>query len=129
MKIRSYFVSNSSSSSFVIAFKGDKKELKKELDTIFEVPDKFPLKLNMNQISNLFIQNSERRVINELDEWEIEDIEYQLNKKIDNLLNNKYIIYYGSFCNDSGDSMESMLCDSNISYESDNLIIKKNGGY
>jgi hypothetical protein len=39
------------------------------------------------------------------------------------------IIYEGSFSNDSGEPIESLLCDVDINYEDDNIIIYKEGGF
>jgi len=44
MKTRSGFVSNSSSSSFIIAWKGDDKALERKLHKVFQTPKKGPLR-------------------------------------------------------------------------------------
>ena len=132
MKTRFGFVSNSSSSSFIIAFKGDDNEMREKLRNIFGVPpgDKNPIK-SMPPIGDVVADNVDDS-IKTLDEW----MEYY--RTSDNLdknharffkrLNEGWTIYQGGFADHQND-LETFLCVSDIDYEDDEIIIWQEGGY
>jgi len=70
MKTRFGFVSNSSSSSFLIAFKGDNDEMREKLRNIFGIipSDNYPIKA-MPPIGDIVADNVDES-IKTLDEWE-----------------------------------------------------------
>lgn len=133
MKIRSGFVSNSSSSSFLIYFKGTKNSLSDYLKKVFAINfnDTYPLKISGKEIASTLEKN-----INDIIKTD-EDLNYYIaNNSIDentvcnmrNYLNKGYSIFSGQLCSDS-EPLEALLCDKDIAYEDDNLIIDHEGGY
>jgi len=101
MKIRSGFVSNSSSSSFIIAFKGNNDELRIKLREIFgNPPGENPIK-SMPPIGDVVANNIEEDPIKTLEEWD--DFYGDWNNPRENhvkfieRLKNGWNIYYGGF--------------------------------
>ena len=133
MKIRSGFVSNSSSSSFIIAFKGDKKQLKSRLTTIFKLPDDYPLHQLVDGISETIfkcIEEGYRAGITGTKEY-LAYIEDEGNDPDDDqiaLIDKGFTLYPGSFSSEEY-GIEETLCETDIDYVSDDLIIKHEGGY
>jgi hypothetical protein len=122
MKVRQGFVSNSSSSSFVILSKGelDKKALRRAIAG--EVPEDSSLLSKIGQgIVNLFYENAEPA--------EIESVEEKLSflpggTEVDN---GKYDRFYvGALSNESGE-LESAIADEEFFYEDDDILIAKGG--
>ena len=139
MKIRTGFVSNSSSSSFIIAFKGNKKELKVRLDGVFKLPEDYPLKQLVGDISKTIIKGLEEGYQDGI--ATMEDFLYYKNdigndvsdfssveKKMMDVVTKGFTIYPGEFSDDNGD-IEAILCENDINYSSDDLIIIHEGGY
>ena len=131
MKIRNGFVSNSSSSSFVILA----EELTKEsLMDVFDVSESSPLIQVVNEIANSILNNAEEWTVEQFkdnfgyddmtdEEFEDECPEYCRYCKLAEKKNWK--VYYGSV-----DSIEdAILCDMTINFENDKMIISKEGGY
>jgi len=132
MKTRYGFVSNSSSSSFIIAFKGDEKEMRDKLSSIFEIQlgENYPIK-SMLPIGDVIADNVEDS-IKTLNEWKNyygnpnnPDEEYERFIK---RLKEGWTIYTGSIPDDRN-KLSTFLCNSDIEYEDDNLIIWQRGGY
>jgi hypothetical protein len=132
MKIRNGFVSNSSSSSFVIVSK--KGELTKEkLMKAFDISEKSPLYPFAKEVANTMMYSTEMDAKAWKDnwcwheteeEWKEEDPErYEIYEMLKNDSNVK--VYYGSA--DSCD--EPALCEMEIFYEDDEIKIEKEGGY
>ena len=133
MKIRNGFVSNSSSSSFIVVSK--KGELTEEkIIKAFDVKEGTPLYTLSKGISSDMIRNSIRYsrqdFIDEYtwstmtDEEFKEDYpeEYELFEKSKS---DGWNIYFG----DADSYDEPILCELELFYEDDDIIIKKNGGY
>lgn len=129
MKKRNGFVSNSSSSSFIIYYRGGKKDLRNNLEQIFELPTGYPIDLSTRKLVKCFMQDLEEVDLLEKANdygWDKDDPDYL---KLKSKLEKGFQVYEGSFSSDSGDGMESFLCEASIKYESDLLIIEKEGGY
>jgi hypothetical protein len=124
MKIRNGFVSNSSSSSFIIAYKGD---LKEELDKALKlpVPENYPLKDLVIDLAAVFFKNVDE-TFNDVASYEEE--RYKADKEVKELFEKGFTIATGGFPDDMNPTC-SYLCNQNIEYESDTLLIKQDGGY
>jgi hypothetical protein len=139
MKTRRGFVSNSSSSSFIIATKKD--ELSELFDKFsIDVPEGNPLAAMMKPlIADIVstIQQCAKRMTQEkwlnyygydsvedaLEEWgDSEDCPLRFFKE-------GWNVYIGSFANDTGDGMEAMLCDHSLNYKDENFVMIHEGGY
>ena len=131
MKIRNGFVSNSSSSSFLIISKNG--ELTKDmLMTAFAISEKSPLYPMAKQMAD--------EMVNSCEEYTVEDYmdnymgyteeEYKENypeqyETIEQVKEHNWKIYMGSA--DSCD--QPSLCEMELNYEDDNIKIEKDGGY
>ena len=140
MKVRNGFVSNSSSSSFVIHFKGTEKQLKEKLTKIFDnpMPENYPIRFPTKGIGQtVFDYIGEEKyhrltkVKDYLEECGVEDesecSEDQL--KAINCIKNGGKIYYGGFPDDTGDDLPSFLCNADLHYEDEEIYIHQDGGY
>lgn len=136
IKIRTGFVSNSSSSSFVVASKGELELSDKIIEDIFKVEKSSPMFDLSKKIASLLLDKSEE--IEDFNEWleheygtfdDAEDyknevLAYQDVSRMKKLFDDGFIVRKGSFYNDSGDSLEAFLCDGfNFKYESENIVI------
>ena len=132
MKIRKGFVSNSSSSSFIIAFKGNNDELRIKLREIFgNPPGKNPIK-SMLPIGDVFANNIEDDPIKTLEEWD-EFYGDSSNPRGNHerfleRLKEGWTVYNGGFV-DCHTELETFLCDSDIDYEDNEILIWQEGGY
>ena len=136
MKIRMGFVSNSSSSSFVIASKGELNVGEESIKNIFKIDLNSPMFELAKRIINVLIDKSEE--ISDFNEWLEEEygsfngsedykeevMAYSEVSKIKQLIDNGFSVRKGSLYNDSGDTLESFLCDDfKFEYEDETLYI------
>ncbi len=119
MKTRNGFVSNSSSSSFIIMCKGELTE--KRLLDAFRVPKESPVFDLVKGVISCLMEAEE------LSKDEFEKDHYQDDELIQAFKDGKKI-YMGRACDD-GDYLERVLCDMYLNYKSDDLTITKEGGY
>jgi hypothetical protein len=144
MKIRTGFVSNSSSSSFVVIMKNGEKMSKDTLLKILEVNEKSPLYGFSLTLTNWMLNNLEENDIKKLHDnyvggyQKIELTEDEMIRQIiedyggidkddlEKIRTKQYRYYCGEASNDSGDAIESYLYEADINIETD--IIKIKGG-
>jgi hypothetical protein len=139
MKIRLGFVSNSSSSSFIIGCKGN---LKDEINKIFgiKVPAHYPIKNMVMDIPEK-VYSSVDGTYNTWDDY-IKDNLYgdapSTNKDIEKnprlslikkLFDEGYAVSIGGFPDDYGSSILSLLCDSEIDVDTPTFVMQQEGGY
>jgi len=141
MKIRNGFVSNSSSSSFVIAYKGTKAELKKKIDEAFKLvpPKSYPIrssgiknfgdtivgKLREKGWNLKNLKKFEESFGEESDGWMDPKLFAKLRKRIES----GDTVQLGEFCDDCDDMTEWFLCNSEIRFESDDFFLESDEGY
>lgn len=130
MKTRHGFVSNSSSSSFIVATKPGVTE--SQLVELLKVPKDSPLRFVAEEIASLIMrQNSmtPKEAISEYEEDYGEAISESVNYDIiEKAIKKDMEIRQGSVADD-GEPIEAMFCDMGMEYEDDNIIIRKEGGY
>jgi len=127
VKTRGCFISNSSSSSFIIGVKG--KLTEEKLIKVFKISKDSPLYPISKSIAGVMLEANtytKEELIKENyyeDESELTDIE---NKIFD-----KGFKYYCGTASDedSYDGAETALCNMNLDYEDDDIIIYKESGY
>jgi hypothetical protein len=137
MKMRSGFVSNSSSSSFMIAFKG--KPTKDQWDQIFKIDKTSPIYGIIAEIVSTIEECVEHTFYPSADYPASPSNDYsdylrdeeggdEGDKNVWEALKNGYTVMIGDFADDNG-PIESMLCGQDLFYKDENLIIKHDGGY
>ena len=144
MKVRNGFVSNSSSSSFVVIMKNGKKLTKKTLLEVFDVKETSPIYSFADGLAEWMSRNVEQMNIKEIhdnfcggddksDEEMIEEIieDYGAisREDLEKIKNKEYLYYHGDAASDSGEAIESYLCEAEIDFETDVIKISSEGGY
>lgn len=129
MKVRQGFVSNSSSSSFILAVKGDLT--KDKLLKAFKVPKDSPMYSVAKDMIDIIICNSKVMTTRELlDDYCVDDIDELPieQREVIGKAGGKFSMYCGFASSEEG-GIEGALCELDINHESDDLIFKKEGGY
>lgn len=128
MKIRHGFVTNSSSSSFVVAMKRwlSRDEMKAKISGVFGLDKSHPL--------YGFSQEIVAAVVNEInyaERYTPDDIDNMRNWYGDTYAS--ILIQYGNLAigafGDDGEPAERWLCENDLNYEDDDILIVHNGGY
>ena len=128
MKIRIGFVSNSSSSSFVIVSKKGNLNAKK-LIKAFDVGEQSPLYDLVCEMAKTLVDNSKEMTLEDLyDYYGASNVE-ELPEDIQKALKTKGTLYVGECSNDSGEKAETVLCDSCFDYEDSDVVLLKEGGF
>jgi len=129
MKIRNGFVSNSSSSSFILASKT--ALTKEQVSRAMGIPKDSLIAGIGDEVAQVVIDSA-----NKVSTWKAYvDEAYDGNEawvdksseKIKELLEKGWDVYCGEFSNSSNNILEMYLCDVDLNYISDNLIIIHKG--
>jgi hypothetical protein len=129
LKIRNGFVSNSSSSSFILAWKGN---LKEELEDAFGFDKEYPIQFKGNNFTKKFLEAitpyENGITMQDLHDQYGDDDNDWPNNKIIEWMNDGYKVGLGDFSDDE-DDVETFLCNSEIQWDKENLKIIKEMGY
>ena len=146
MKVRNGFVSNSSSSSFIVTIKNGEKISKNILMKLFDLDEKSILFNFANELSDWMINNLKEMSIKDIfenycdsgknlsDEEMIDEIIEQGYPNISKedllrILRKEYRYYEGSASDDSGYGLETYLCETGINVNNDLIHIQSGGDY
>jgi len=142
MKIRNGFVSNSSSSSFLIVMKNNQKLNKESLIDAFDISEKSPLFGFAKDLAQFLVRESEESTIKSMhdnyigsygkgemteDEMIDELVEDMSMSKemLESLKEGKIKVYEGQACNDGDDPIASYLYDSDgVYFDTDKISMK-----
>jgi hypothetical protein len=135
MKIRTSFVSNSSSSSFVIAYKGDLDQILNKRFSI-KVSKRNPLAPIVNDLVKTINDSIDKdRVYDSLEEYlqkfECKDLKELLysQQRVAKLLKKGYKVVEGGFVDEYEGTLSSYLCNQDFDYKSKDLVWYQDGGY
>lgn len=134
MKIRAGFVSNSSSSSFIIGVPKGTELTEKMIKTALgiDLPEDNILKPLADEMVSILFNNSEITTIEDLaDNWGYDVKEFLKEQKKSEevkLIEKGFDIYTGSVSSEQY-GFESAMCEMEFDYESDSIVIKKEAGY
>jgi len=127
MKTRGCFVSNSSSSSFIIGVKG--KLTEEKLMKAFRVGKDSPLYPISKSIAGVML-GAEAYTKKELIKDNYYEDESELTELENKIFDNGFKYYSGTASDeDSYDGAETALCNMDLDYEDDDIIIYKESGY
>ena len=130
MKIRKGFVSNSSSSSFIIALKGQNLSANGLLEA-FQVPETSPIFKLAQEMAQVMVDRAQV--------YDEEEILYNwgfktLKEAIESgnrqavLLSKGFSVFSG-YASDEDGGIEAMICNTRIDFESDDIVVYSEGGY
>lgn len=118
MKIRTGFVSNSSSSSFIVGIKNGQTKI-----TV-------PIEIDLQKYKRTIIKTKEELKEYITDQYELsEPYALDLYEKALESVNNGETILIGDFSSDGGDPLESFLCNNGIPETDSITIIQNEAGY
>lgn len=133
MKIRHGYVSNSSSSSFIVGVKGGKLSVEHLMEA-FQVPESSP----MHKIARDFAATM-YNLSNEVTLETLRETYYEKDATLESLAANGckeakmllagYRVYQGWASDEDSSGAESYLCNTEIDYESDAVYVYSEGGY
>ena len=118
-KTRSGFVSNSSSSSFIVAAKGEID--RDRIIEILGVPETSPLRSFAEEVADV-LMTAQEMGFEELADWGDDGTLAKLIKR-------GFTIYEGSASDEGTEAAEYALCFMTLHHDSPDLVIIKEGGY
>jgi hypothetical protein len=133
MKVRSGWVSNSSSSSFIIATKGEipHAKLKEVVAATLKVPPDSPLYYMANEMASLLAHADCYTLEQLLDEMGYDQAQdaFKYHPIISKAIKKGFDTYYYGSVSDEEGGVEDILCNIGIQYEDDTIMIDKEEGY
>lgn len=127
MKVRSGFVSNSSSSSFIVAYRSNFAD---DFKNAVADTEKSPFAFMIQEVGACFKRNIDETFKSLRDYFESEDYDKDRpDKKVIELLEKGFIVATGSISDENYDGMDSYLAHVEIEFENDSLAIYTEGGY
>jgi len=137
VKVRSGFVSNSSSSSFIIGVKGEGSLDDKLAVMKHEIPSNNPMSGLLNPLIDDILstvrQCSEKV---ELEDWldtydfsSIEEARESWGKDVIDLFEKGMSVYEGAFSDEGTSGAETLLCYTSLNFKSDDFVMIHEGGY
>lgn len=127
MKIRASFVSNSSSSSFII---GSSKPLSKEiLIKLMGVPKKSIMYPIVTEVAELFMTEAQPYDMEGYLANHFLTSEEDIPEKVKEILDKNWYFYEGSFSSSSDNILERTLTDKGFNIDTKTIYISKEEGY
>ena len=130
MKVRKGFVSNSSSSSFIIATTAQQLTLDNLLEA-FAVPEGSPLFKVACDMAQVMLDRATKYDEKEiLYNWGYKSLEEALEdgNQQAQLIERGFTVY-GGYASDEDGGIEAMLCNTEIDFESEDVVLYCEGGY
>jgi len=128
MKMRQGFVSNSSSSSFIIGSKG--KLTKEKLEQIYPVPKGTPFEWIFKDMIDTVFGEANDQCYESLEDYmrEKDEKESDVDPLVKELFEKGFIVYTGRLGTDNGE-IEWITQNTAISFKSDVLVMEHDGRF
>lgn len=128
MKVRNGFVSNSSSSSFVIGLPQSTPMTAEYLMKVFKIDEESPIRDLLFEMCEAFTHVESVTEEEYLNDYGYESLE-ECSDDIKEIFNRGWKLYAGSFSDDSLNNAERMLSSVELDINTNEVIINSDGGY